>query len=161
MSESEMVRRTLRDAFSGRSAHASTEQVFDGLEWESAGVRPNGTPHSLFQQLNHLVYWQEFALRWLDGEKPATPEHDANSWPGAVSPADGKVWQRSVQRFKSGLGELQRRADESDLFTPLGPKTTLEILQIVASHNSYHAGQVAALRRALGCWPPPGGGLTW
>lgn len=162
MSESlALVRKTLADALSGRGAHASTAEVFDGVPWQSAGERPEGARHSLFQVVNHLVYWQEFALRWLDGEKPEIPEHDADSWPGETAPAAPDDWQRSVDRFKAGLAELERRAGESDLIVQLGPKTALEILQVVAAHNSYHAGQAAALRRALGAWPPPGGGLTW
>lgn len=161
MSEQNIVRKTLREALSGRGAHASTLTVFDGLDWETAWVRPDGSPHSLFQQLNHLVYWQDFALSWLDGEKLETPEHDTDSWPGEEGPSDREHWERSVDRFKTGLAELERRADEMELATSLGPKTALEILQIVAAHNSYHAGQVVALRRALGAWPPPGGGFTW
>jgi uncharacterized damage-inducible protein DinB len=31
----------------------------------------------------------------------------------------------------------------------------------IASHNSYHAGQVVFLRRMLGTWPPPSGGFSW
>ena len=30
-----------------------------------------------------------------------------------------------------------------------------------AVHNSYHVGQIAMIRRALGAWPPQGGGDTW
>jgi uncharacterized damage-inducible protein DinB len=39
---------------------------------------------------------------------------------------------------------------------------TLEavFMQMVA-HNSYHVGQIAMLRQALGAWPPRGGGDTW
>ncbi len=161
MSEHERFRKSLNQALTGRGAHASTEEVFDGLDRKAAGERPDGAPHSVFQLLNHLVYWQDFALRWLDGEKPATPEHDLDSWPGEARPADAAAWEGAVERFKAGLAELERYAAEADLQTSLGPKTTLEILQIVASHNSYHAGQVAALRRALGAWPPPGGGFSW
>ncbi len=157
----ETVRKTLGDALSGRGAHALTAEIFDGAPWEWAGALPDGSPHSMFQLVNHLVYWQDFALEWLDGAKPETPEHDADSWPLGRAPADLGTWERSVERFKTGLAALERRALECDLFKRLGPKTALEILQIVAAHNSYHAGQVAALRRALGTWPPPGGGLTW
>lgn len=161
MSAREIVRATLGQALSGRGAHVATAEIFDGLEWESAWLRPEGAPHSLFQQLSHLVFWQEFALRWLDGEKPETPEHDADSWPGDEGPMDDDDWESAVERFKTGVAELLRRAEESDLLAQLGPKTAFEILQVVASHNSYHAGQVAGLRRALGKWPPPGGGFTW
>jgi len=39
---------------------------------------------------------------------------------------------------------------------------TLEaVLWQMVAHNSYHAGQIALLRRMLGAWPPTGGGDTW
>ena len=151
----------LEQALSGKSAHALTAEVFDGLGWEQAGARPEGAPYSVFQLLNHLAYWQEFGLRWLDGEPPRVPEHAAESWPGEAAPAGQAEWEEAIERFKTGRAEYERRAGEADLFARLGPKTVLEVIQLVASHNSYHAGQVAVLRRMLGAWPPPGGGVTW
>jgi len=39
---------------------------------------------------------------------------------------------------------------------------TLEaVLWQMVAHTSYHTGQIAMLRRALGVWPPRGGGDTW
>jgi len=35
------------------------------------------------------------------------------------------------------------------------------MLQAIASHTSYHAGQVVLVRQMLGTWPPPSGGVTW
>jgi hypothetical protein len=31
----------------------------------------------------------------------------------------------------------------------------------MVAHNSYHAGQIATIRRALNAWPPKAGGDTW
>ena len=31
----------------------------------------------------------------------------------------------------------------------------------MVAHNSYHAGQIALIRRALGVWPPRPGGDRW
>jgi uncharacterized damage-inducible protein DinB len=31
----------------------------------------------------------------------------------------------------------------------------------ITAHNSYHAGQIALLRRQAGAWPPERGGDTW
>ncbi len=151
----------LRQALSGRNAHASTAEVCDGLDWKLAGERPEGAPYSIFQLVNHLVYWHEFALRWLDGERPELPEHAPESWPGEAAPASREEWEAAVERFQSGRAEFERRAGEAELFAVLHGKTALEVLQLIASHNSYHAGQIALLRRKLGAWPPPGGGVTW
>ena len=34
-------------------------------------------------------------------------------------------------------------------------------IQVIGTHNSYHAGQIALLRRQAGAWPPERGGDTW
>jgi uncharacterized damage-inducible protein DinB len=40
--------------------------------------------------------------------------------------------------------------------------STLEaVLGQMVAHNSYHLGQIAMIRRALGAWPPKAGGDTW
>jgi len=157
----EQLREALLRALSGEGAHVEAGKVLDGLDWERAGARPEDSPHSAFQIVNHLVFWQDHALAWLAGEKPPTPAHDAESWPGPERPADPAAWEDAPARFAADLERLRRHAAEDDLAARRGPKTVLYILQIVAAHNSYHFGQVVLLRQQLGAWPPPGGGFTW
>ena len=155
------LRAVVLQALSGRGAHALVRGGFDGLTWEQAGAAVATGNHTIFQLLNHLVYWQDFALAWIDGDKPPTPEHAAESWPGESVPSGTEEWQQAVERFFLGLEALESRAEGLELLAPRGPKSVLEILQLIASHNSYHLGQVAWVRRTLGAWPPPGGGATW
>jgi uncharacterized damage-inducible protein DinB len=160
-SERKVIERTIRRALSGKGAHAEMEKLFEGMDWQVADTRPEGVPHSLYQLLNHLVYWQDWAVRWLDGESPPIPRHASGSWPGGANPATREDWQKAVQRFRDGLDELGQRSHQEDLFSTRGKKTRIEMILTIASHNSYHAGQVVFLRRMLGTWPPPSGGLSW
>jgi len=153
--------RAVRRALAGTGAHVETETVFGELDWKLAGVRPEKAAHSVYELLNHLVYWQEWVVQWLDGKNPPTPKHASGSWPGDKSPSSRKEWNLAVRRFRRGLKLLPRRAREADLFSKGGTKSRLEMLQTIASHNSYHAGQVVMLRQVLGAWPPSSGGLTW
>lgn len=146
---------------SGKGTHIEAANTFAGLDWKSAGARPEGIPHSIFQLLNHMVYWQDWATQWLDGKEPSLPRHAPDSWPGGTEPANREEWEQAVRAFRSGLRNLNRNARAADLFAKQGRKTRLEMLQTLASHNSYHAGQVVLLRQLLGAWPPPSGGLTW
>ncbi len=155
------VREALLRALSGEGAHVGAGKALDGFDPERAGARPEGAPHSAFQIVNHLVFWQDHALAWLAGDKPPTPAHDAESWPGPERPAENAEWESAVARFGTGLDRLRRHASEDDLSARRGPKTVLYILQVVAAHHSYHLGQVVLLRQQLGAWPPPGGGFTW
>jgi uncharacterized damage-inducible protein DinB len=131
------------------------------LDWNVVGLRPDGVPHSIFQLLNHLVYWQDWVVNWLDDRNPPIPESAAGSWPGNASPANAEAWEEALERFIGGVDKLNRQACETDPFAKGDGKSRLEMLQTIASHNSYHLGQVVILRQMIGAWPPPSGGLTW
>lgn len=155
------LEKIIGDALSGKGAHAATGNLFDGLDWKSAGQRPGGAPHSVFQLLNHLCFWQDWAAEWLEGGSPKIPKHAAGSWPGAPAPSSAAEWQAAVRNFQSSLKRLSQQSRRGDLLATRGKRTRLGMLQAIASHNSYHGGQVVALRQMLGKWPPPSGGVTW
>lgn len=148
-------------ALSGEGAHVETKEIFSGLDWKKAGARPRGVPHSMYQLLNHMTFWQEWVLEWLQGSTPNTPEHAPGGWPGAAAPPTQEAWRQAVRRFQRGLAELDRRFREADPLSARGRKSRLEMAQTIGAHNSYHAGQAVMLRQMLGTWPPPSGGLTW
>ncbi len=156
-----VIEKALEQALSGRGAHVEVRHVFEGIDWKTAGALPGGAGHSLFQLLNHMVFWQDWAVKRLDGEKAPIPRHAAGSWPGGAAPGSREEWERAVRQFQSGLKGLERRVREGELTGARGGKTRLGMLRTMASHNSYHAGQVVMLRQMLGTWPPPSGGLTW
>lgn len=157
----EILGKIVGRALSGEGAHAESQTVFEGVDWRVAGACPAGAPHSLFQLLNHLIYWQDWVLKWLDGKAPSLPKHASGSWPGKVSPTSRQEWERAVKDFCKGLDALERASKSAELLARGGKKSQFEMLQTIASHNSYHVGQAVFLRQMLGSWPPPSGGLTW
>lgn len=161
MSDDRRILKTLSRALSGEGAHVEAGNVFLGLGWKDAGRKPEGAPHTVFQLLNHMSYWQDWAVKWLDGKKPGTPKHASGSWLGGVGPADARQWKQALRRFEKGLEQIDRRSLDGNLLSAQGGKTRLQMLHTIASHNSYHLGQVVFLRQTLGVWPPPSGGLTW
>ena len=156
-----VMHRTTGRALSGKDAHVETASVLGGLDWKLAGARPDGFPHSIFQLVNHIAYWQHWLVRWLDGKKPRPPRHAAGGWPGKLSPANRQEWERTVRGLHDALDALERRSHQVDLLSKRGKWTPLELLHVVGSHTSYHVGQIALLRQLLGAWPPPRGGVTW
>lgn len=156
-----VLRKMMSRVLSGKDAHVVNATVLEGLDWKLAGARPDGVPHSVFQLVNHMIYWQEWVRRWLDGKRPKVPKHAAGGWPGGVSPANRREWEQAVRRFRNSLNGLERRSCKEKLLSKPGKMTGLEMLHSVGSHNSYHVGQVAFLRQQLGAWPPPSGGVTW
>jgi hypothetical protein len=149
-------------ALTGGDAHVATRSVFDGLDWTAAGSRVESSPHTVYEILGHMIFWQDGVLAWLGGRSPRMPRHASDSWPGASSPKGRAEWLRAVRRFQTGLARLERAARQAASIRRKGrSKSPLDMLAGVAVHNSYHAGQVALLRQLLRKWPPPSGGMTW
>jgi hypothetical protein len=150
-----------RRALSGKGSHVKTKDVFSGLEWRAAGLKPHGVPHSVYQLLMHMSFWQDWVVGWLVGRNPAVPRHASGSWPTEGRCASRGDWDAAVQQFRRNLGKLERACRGADLTSGRGRSPRIRMLCAIAAHNSYHAGQVALLRQLLGKWPPPSGGLTW
>jgi uncharacterized damage-inducible protein DinB len=111
-------------------------------------------------------------LGHIAGEDPWYPEHAIESWPEHPVPANELQWQATRQRFVELLAWLATLADSESATldrivedvgaanVPMRSTVHARLWQISA-HNSYHAGQIALLRRQAGAWPPEGGGDTW
>ena len=155
------LEQVIQNTLCGNGAHVGVKAAFDGLDWKLAGVQPRGVSHSSFQLLNHMIYWDRWVVQWLIGQKPLVPKHAQGSWPGKTAPQTAEEWHEALHHLDQEMREITRAVQEADLIAKRGPKTPLEMLQTIASHNSYHLGQVVLVRQGLGGWPPPSGGLTW
>jgi uncharacterized damage-inducible protein DinB len=166
-----MSSRALTELLHGKGAHADPLACVEDISAELAGRKVNGFPHSIAQLLFHMNYWMDYDLRRARGEKPPYPEHNSESFPetGQISEDE---WNASVQRFSVLLNETAALADSSPVELDRKVEAThpshqqradtLEaLLWQLAAHNSYHTGQIAMIRRALGAWPPRSGGDTW
>jgi uncharacterized damage-inducible protein DinB len=167
-----MSSRALTELLRGKGAHADPVACVEDLSAAMAARRVEGFPHSIGQLVFHMNYWMDYELRRIRGEHPAYPDHAAESFPPAPSPADAQEWDELRKRFAAFLVEFialaktpreeMKREIESVHDGDKQVAGSLEaVLWQMVAHNSYHVGQIAMLRRALGVWPPPGGGDTW
>lgn len=147
----------------GKMAHVSPDAAFEAIDWGIVGNKPDGSPHSIWDILNHLIYWQDYCLSLLDGENPTSPEHAVESWKSTESPLSEEQWQGTVRAFLSGLQAAEDAAadDLSGKIASRPSQSRVEVFQSLIGHNSYHLGQIVLLRQLLGSWPPPSGGDTW
>jgi uncharacterized damage-inducible protein DinB len=166
-----MPESTLIELLYGKGAHANPVACVEDLSAELAGRRAENLPHSIWQIVWHVNFWTDYELRRIRGEKPPYPVHAAESWPTAAPPSEVE-WKKEVARFAELIGILavmaEGNSNELNREVPaMHPKqetrtsTVLAILWQTLAHNSYHVGQIALVRRALGAWPPSGGGDSW
>jgi uncharacterized damage-inducible protein DinB len=168
---------TLRELVYGKGAHADPIACIEDISAELAARTVAGSPHSIWQIVEHMNYWMEFDLGKVSGEDRAYPQRAIESWtthpnPAAGSDAADEAWKATMRRFADLLTRLARLAesDEQELARVIhhvGPaeapreSTVHAMLWQITAHNSYHAGQIALLRRQAGAWPPERGGDTW
>jgi uncharacterized damage-inducible protein DinB len=163
---------TLIELLYGKYAHANPLACVEDVSFELSGRRADNFPHSIRQLVCHVNYWMDYELRRIHGEQPAYPAHAAESWPSKAAPANEGEWKKTISHFRELLAQLAALAESApDVLARDVPAThpdhakhsasLLAVLWQTLVHNSYHVGQIAMLRRALGAWPPKGGGDSW
>jgi uncharacterized damage-inducible protein DinB len=147
---------------------APPANVLEAIDEEMACRRYPGTPHSIYEEVWHLAFWQDLSLDWINGKSTPYPEHASAGFP--VSTAE--QWSAVRERFLRGAEEAAAIAGNATQLESLvvclsrepDPPRTMtarEQIEGVAAHNAYHLGRVVLLRQLFGAWPPPSGGDTW
>jgi uncharacterized damage-inducible protein DinB len=168
---------TLGELVYGKGAHVDPVACVEDISAKLAGATVAGYPHSIWQIVEHMNYWMDYDLGKIAGENRRYPDKAIESWPAQPSPAaDSRaaddLWQAATHRFADLLARLARLAESDaaglerrvqNVGSPQCPResTVHAMLWQIAMHNSYHAGQIALLRRQSGAWPPERGGDTW
>jgi len=117
--------------------------LLSGLTLEQVTLRPDGASHSIFEELWHVVGYQQSII------DPGDPVGDV--YPSAV-PEHEHQWHDFLDgaRAAAALGQEPER-----LALEVEPGVTLaDELNSVAVHNAYHLGKIVALRQRIGAWPP-------
>ncbi len=158
----------LEQTLIGDSAAAPPAHILEGIESGLAHRVIEGAPHSIYQELWHIAFWQQVTLDWVNGVETPFP-----SSPSAGFPADKREpWDHVRQRFFAGNQQAAALArDEQKLEqsvrcpsrpgNPVRIMSVREQLESLAAHNAYHFGRIVLLRQLCGAWPPPSGGFSW
>jgi uncharacterized damage-inducible protein DinB len=161
----------LARALTGDSAAAPASHILENLGADIVGRKFEGVPHTIYQELWHLAFWQQISLDWISGKETPYPKTPSDAFP-AESVTDRSGWEELLERFLSGCDEaaaitLEPERLEDMIVCPSRPghpsrtMTVREQLESLAAHNSYHLGRIVLLRQIFGSWPPPSGGYTW
>jgi uncharacterized damage-inducible protein DinB len=161
----------LERALTGDSAHAAPSHILEGLDDAIVHRRIPLAPHTIYQELWHIVFWLRNSLNWIAGIDTPYPANPADAFPGKAD-VTRESWNELCQRFEREVEQACAvTRDPSKLSqdvrcpappgSPTRTMTVLEQLESMAAHNAYHFGRIVLLRQLCGAWPPPSGGFTW
>jgi uncharacterized damage-inducible protein DinB len=151
------LREQLRKVLSWREAHADWKQALAGLDPAHRGVRPPGSPHSVWDLLEHARLAQRDILDFTLDPKHVSPDWPSGYWPKNLEPADEAEWEKSAREFFHDLQEMEKLVSDprKDFFARIKHGTGQTMLRqalLLIDHNSYHLGQLVLVRRMLGAW---------
>ena len=161
----------LQRALIGDSAAAPPDHILDGVTSQFALQIIAGAPHSIYQELWHITFWQKMTLDWVSGTETPFPATPSAGFPQDKDIA-GEPWDQLCRRFFQGSGQAAdiagdlERLDESVRCpsrpgNPVRVMSVREQLESLAAHNAYHFGRIVLLRQLNGAWPPASGGFNW
>ncbi|MFP5234477.1 MAG: DinB family protein [Acidobacteriota bacterium] len=161
----------LEEVLAGESYAAAPGKILEALNDELAHRVPEGAPHSIYEEVWHLAFWQQISLDWIAGVETPYPASPRDGFP-TVLDAERETWNELRERFLGGAAEAAAAARntaelEKPVRCPSRPEEPVRVMSVreqlenLGAHNAYHLGRVVLLRQLLGVWPPPSGGFGW
>jgi hypothetical protein len=126
---------------------ASPDRIVSGLDAEIVIKRPASLPHSIYEELWHLNFWQSFILAIIHKESPAYPTQASESWPQDNALVSQESWRQLVDTF---MADLKTAVDLAGA-QQLSPALSAQLIDL-ATHNAYHFGRIVVLRQLLAHW---------
>lgn len=155
-SDERALRDHLLELLHGDSAHVDLATVVDDFPEKLRGAKPEKTPYSAWQLLEHMRIAANDLLIFSTDPNYVAPKWPDDYWPAKEAPQPGE-WENSVKALKADLAAFADlvRDPRANLYAkiPWGDGQTLlrEIL-VACDHTSYHLGEMVLIRRQLGAW---------
>lgn len=140
------------DAWEIGNWSAAWSKAVDGLTPEQAAWSPMNAPgvavgerHSIWQIVEHMIFWRENVLARMDGANaPSDPDRATRNFPKIIDRSEA-AWSDTLRRFRATHDRITEAV--RDRYEVAAPAMWL------LPHDSYHIGQVAYLRAMLGLPP--------
>lgn len=151
--------RLLQNALTGETAHVKFNRAIEGLRLDVTGKKVLNAPYTIWQLLKHIDYWQQKFLQRLRGEQPETLNC---TW---IEGWEERQNAHSQEELEAVISRIEQSIQEAiTIMHDPGPDRTItdgtyhskfDVIQCMASHVSYHLGEIVLLRRIFGQWKRP------
>ena len=136
----------------GGGAHLSFDDMVEDFPVELCGREVEGLPYTAWQVLEHMRIAQWDILEFSRSKDHVSPDFASGYWPKEAG--NPQLWRQTVETFRADQKAMEQLVADpnSELFgnIPHGEgQTILREALLVADHNAYHLGVLAAIRRML------------
>jgi uncharacterized damage-inducible protein DinB len=149
--ESSRIADQLRRAFKGSAWHGPAFlELLEDVDAATAAAKPLAEVHSIWELVLHVAVWDDAASRRLNGQKyqptglanfPPAPEPTEAAWRNCI--AETRRTHDALVKTVFGLPDSRLRDR-----VPGKRYDFYHMLQGIAQHELYHAGQIAILKKA-------------
>jgi uncharacterized damage-inducible protein DinB len=134
---------------------SSLNELLNGVTYEQAAAKPIAGAHSIWELVLHITTWSDIARERLDNRSLESIPTEVD-FPPVPTPSD-RAWTDAKARLLASHQALARATESlsSDALAAVVPVpkpryTVSTLLHGVIEHGTYHGGQIALLKRALG-----------
>jgi uncharacterized damage-inducible protein DinB len=161
---SELAQALVADSYAAAPSH-----ILEGLSESLVHHTIPNAPHTIYQELYHITFWQQVSLDWIAGIETPFPAKPSDAFD---TDSTREPWDQLCQRFLLGAEQAAAAARDTSrldqsIRCPSRPGQPVRIMTVrdqlisLATHSAYHFGRIVLLRQLLGAWPPASGGYTW
>ncbi len=157
MTAKEFLLEQLSSTRNTKNWFVSISDAVAGLSVEQAKWHDGSGNHSVWQIVNHLIFWNgRLLMRFRGGIPPPMEGDNDGTFLGDL--AGEAEWKGAVKKIDDILGEFEtrlRNTDDSFLMQKAIKDyeyTWYDLFAQMTIHNAYHIGQIVSLRKQQGSW---------
>jgi uncharacterized damage-inducible protein DinB len=153
------LREQLVNLLTIRQAHMDFEDAVANFPEAHINAKPANCSYTFWHLLEHMRICQKDILDYIQSTAYKWPTFPDDLWPDESARTDLAGWQETITHFCQDRHKLIEIINdpETDLFALLPNSgeyghTVLREINIIASHNAYHTGELGVLRQVMGLW---------
>lgn len=151
----DIIRKQLISTVEGKGSHIPFSRAIEKFPFDLAGKKVRNLDHTAWSLVYHIWIAQRDILEFSRNPHYESPVYPTGYWPASLKPASRAEWKETLRGIDGDLGEMVAllKNPKNDLFAPFpwgDGQTLFREAIILVGHNSYHIGQLIALRQLLG-----------
>ncbi len=142
-----------------RQAHMDFEDAVANFPEVAINSQITNCAYTFWHLIEHIRICQEDILKYIQSDSYKWPNFPDDLWPAKSAKTDLAGWQQTIEQFYADRQRLAEIINDPavDLFAPLPNSgehqhNIVREINIIASHNGYHTGELGIARQIMGLW---------